>query len=95
MAIADLLISKLGHIFREQAANDVGIDAHVELVDEKTREATGQLVGLQIKSGPSFFKETTDNGIVFRGSLEHLDYWQNHCLPIFLVVVDTERQKAH
>lgn len=42
-------------MFREQPINDVGIDAHMEFT-----EANGevrQLLGLQIKTGQSWFKE--------------------------------------
>ena len=94
-AFAHFLIAELGHIFREQKSNDTGIDAHVELVQQDTREATGEIVALQVKSGPSYFKETTTTGIVYRGLLDHLDYWLEHCLPVFLVLVDTGKQKAY
>lgn len=92
--ITGRMIATSGQIFREQSTNDVGIDAHVELVDEKSRDATGQLVALQIKGGPSYFYETTKDGVIFRGDLAHLDYWLNHSLPVFLVLVDTANQKA-
>jgi len=95
VAIAGVRFSTLGHIFREQGENDVGIDAHVELVTRDTHAATGQLIALQIKGGPSYFKETTATGAIFRGALEHLDYWFNHSLPVFLLLVDTEKQKAY
>lgn len=40
-------------MFREQPINDIGIDAHMEFVeDDKPR----QLLALQIKSGSSWFK---------------------------------------
>jgi hypothetical protein len=88
-------VSRLGHLFREQATNDVGIDAHVEIVDAATRKATGQLVAIQIKAGPSFFKERSESAAIFRSDQRHLDYWLNHSLPVFLVLVDTEEQKAY
>jgi hypothetical protein len=94
IAITELFISKLGHQFREQVTNDAGIDAHVELVDQTTRKVTGQLVALQIKAGPSYFTETSKDAIIFRGELKHLDYWLNHSLSVFLVLVDTAEQKA-
>lgn len=95
VAIAELIISKLNLIFREQVSNDVGVDAHIELVDEKTHVVTGQLIALQIKGGDSYLKEKTDSAYIYRGSLEHLDYWVSHCLPVFLVLVDTSHQKAY
>lgn len=95
VAITNHLVTKLGHIFREQEANDRGIDAHVELVQPDTRRATGELVALQVKGGPSFFEKITATGAIYRGSREHLEYWLNHCLPLFLVMVDTGKQKAY
>ena len=50
-------------MFREQPINDIGIDAHMEFVeDDKPR----QLLALQIKSGSSWFKEKKDDCIIFR-----------------------------
>jgi hypothetical protein len=47
---------------------------------------------LQIKSGDSWFKEKNGNNIIFRGNNEHLEYWQNHSLPVIVVLYkDSER----
>ena len=94
VAIVHEGISRLDQIFREQAQNDVGIDAHVEFVTPE-KEATGQLVGIQIKAGPSFFEEKDEQGFIFRGSEKHREYWLSHCLPIFLVLVNTENRKSY
>ena len=59
-------------------------DAHVEVVDSEGNP-TGQLIGIQIKSGSSFFG-LRDQNYVFRGEQRHLDYWERHCLPIILVL---------
>jgi hypothetical protein len=93
--LAGQKVSSLGHIFREQTTNDVGIDAHVEVVDQSTRCVSGQLLALQIKAGPSYFKEENTDGFVFRGDLNHLDYWLSHSLPVFLLLVDTATQKIY
>lgn len=95
IAISNMRISMLGHQFREQPTNDVGIDAHVELVDIATNTATGQLIALQIKGGPSYLKERTDQGFTYRGNLAHLEYWLNHSLPVFLILVDTVQERAY
>lgn len=63
------IINKMGMIFREQPIDDYGIDAQIEIVEDNY--PTGKLIGVQIKSGESFFSETTDNGIVFRGERRH------------------------
>ena len=93
IAIVNLIVERIGHQFREQPTNDVGIDAHVELVNGE--KPTGQLVALQIKGGPSFLEEKKDDHYVFRGDLPHLDYWLSHSLPVFIVLVDTTSQKAY
>lgn len=95
IAIANLIVSKFGQIFREQEQNDRGIDAHVELVEPATQSATGEIVALQIKGGPSWLDEKTPTGFVYRGSSEHLEYWLNHRLPVFLVLVDTAQGKGY
>lgn len=80
-------ITKLGWIFRELAESDVGVDAQVEIViDERP---TGQLIALQIKSGPAYFKEpAAGSGWVVRGKKRHLAYWLDHQLPVLLVLHD-------
>ena len=81
-----LLFERLGWIFREQTTEDYGIDAHIEVVEDNI--ATGHLIAVQIKSGDSYFKEKTSDGIVFRGSKKHLKYWQKHSLPVIIVLYD-------
>ncbi|MGY3854393.1 DUF4365 domain-containing protein [Aeromonas aquatilis] len=88
-----LLFERCGYIFREQPIVDCGIDAHVELVDENL--ASGRLIALQIKSGASWFKETTKDGYVYRGEMEHLEYWLNHSLPVLIVLCDIDNNIAY
>jgi hypothetical protein len=94
VAITHEIISRLRQMFRRQELNDVGIDAHVELVDERNGQATGLLLALQIKCGPSFLKEQTAAGYVFRGEAKHLDYWGNHSLPVVVVLVNPDKRRA-
>lgn len=68
------------HIYQ----SDVGIDMEVEICENG--EPTGQLIGVQIKSGESFFKKDFTGNIIYRGSLTHLTYWLNHSLPIILIL---------
>ncbi|MFJ1257902.1 DUF4365 domain-containing protein [Cupriavidus sp. CuC1] len=79
-AVQQIVLKELGWIFREQPVIDMGIDAHIELVDE---QPTGKLIAVQIRTGPSHFTET-DDAYIFRGKLTHLDYWTNHSLPVIL-----------
>jgi len=88
-----LAVQKLGWIFREQTKADHGIDAHLEIVNEG--KPTGKLVGLQIKSGPSYFDECQDEDFIFRGTDTHLEYWTNHSLPVVLLMVNTETEDVY
>jgi hypothetical protein len=79
---------RAGYIFREQPVSDYGIDALIEGVEGEN--LTGKLVALQIKSGSSYFKESTENEYIYRGSRDHLEYWLKHSLPVLIVLCDTD-----
>ena len=78
------IINQMGLIFREQPTDDYGIDAQIETIEKGY--ATGKLIAVQIKSGVSFFDETTSDSIIYRGERKHYDYWLNHALPVIIVL---------
>jgi hypothetical protein len=80
-------------IFREQPKADVGIDAHVEVCD--AGKPTGKLLALQIKSGESWFDETVEEGIVYRGTLTHLEYWLDHSLPVLILLYSPATEQVY
>src|SRR5438094_129518 len=88
-----LKTAELKWIFREQPTDDWGIDAQLEVVAEGI--VTGRLIAVQIKSGPSWFLEETENGFVFRGDMRHLDYWQGHSLPVIIVIYNNETKQGY
>lgn len=73
-----------GWAYRPQPFADFGIDAHVEICEEG--EPTGEIIFLQIKSGTSYFQESTEGGYVFRGSERHCKYWMRLPVPVLLVM---------
>lgn len=77
-----IVLSELDWIFREQPIEDMGIDAHLERVQEGSPD--GKLLALQIKTGSSHFKEKKDS-YTYYGKIVHLDYWTGHSLPVVLV----------
>ena len=81
-AVERLVLDELGWIFREQPIVDMGIDAHVERVDDG--DPTGKLIALQIKTGASHFRETKD-AFIYYGTTSHLDYWTRHSLPVLVI----------
>ncbi len=72
-------------MYREQPVNDVGIDAHMEMTD-----ATGksrQLLGVQVKTGESYFDEKKEDYVIFRDIKERqYVYWTENSLPCIIVL---------
>lgn len=83
--VESIVCDEIGLIFRRQEKNDLGIDAHIEYLQED-RKGTGRLIAIQIKCGASFFKEQNDEGFIYRGELKHYHYWINHSLPVILII---------
>ncbi|RZJ95474.1 MAG: DUF4365 domain-containing protein [Hymenobacter sp.] len=81
-AVEAVFLNEFKWIFREQPIVDMGIDTHVEVVDEQG--PTGKLLGVQIKTGASHFHETL-NAFTYYLDETHYRYWMNHSLPVFLI----------
>lgn len=91
MRIVERIVGEdLRWVFRDQTRRDFGIDCLIEIVDER-RRATGRLIAAQIKCGDSYFRETTpDEGVVYRGTVKHLNYWLGHSLPVIVILCQPE-----
>lgn len=76
------IVLDIGHIWREQTIEDVGIDGIIEVCIDNF--PTGKLIGVQIKSGDSYFTHKCENGYVYYPDSKDLEYWKKHTLPIFL-----------
>ncbi len=85
----------LGCLFRPQQSADVGIDGHLEIVDEITDEPTGQIVGVQVKTGPSYFVNPTSDGWILHLKRETVRYWLQYKVPVILIVVDVDARAAY
>jgi len=99
LSVAKIFVENLNWIFREQPVNDFGVDAFVEIASSRypfnSFIPTGRLIGVQIKSGKSFFKETTSDYFVYRGNKHHIDYWQNHSIPVIIILYDKKLNSAY
>lgn len=85
---------QLGWIFRRIEHRDTGLDAQTEVV--LAEEATGLLLGLQIKTGKKkYFKEPTTNGWWYRGRFSHLRYWREYNLSVIIILVDEDSKIAY
>jgi hypothetical protein len=76
-------------IWRETNTGDVGIDGQLEYVNDDGY-ATGKLVAVQVKSGPSYFEHPTDLGWKFYPETKHRRYWEQFPVPVILVLNDPE-----
>lgn len=93
--IEHLVTAELCWLFRPQDIADFGIDAHLEIVDGDPAEPTGRLLGVQIKSGSSYFKAATDSGWWFPCSAEHVAYWLGHSLPVVVMLYDPATKRVY
>lgn len=76
-----------GMIWRENMIKDVGIDGQIEYVTPEGK-ATGRLVAVQVKSGPSYFKHDRGERWTFYPDQKHLLYWERFPIPVILVLHD-------
>lgn len=74
-------------IWRETGTGDVGVDGNLEFVNSEGL-ATGRIVAVQVKSGPSYFANTSDHGWKFYPEAKHRSYWESFPLPVLLVLHD-------
>jgi hypothetical protein len=79
-------VLEIGHIWREQTIEDVGIDGHVELCVEEF--PTGKILGFQIKAGTSYLKGENERQFTFYPDQDDIEYWSNLIIPLVLVVYD-------
>jgi hypothetical protein len=93
VGIAMSAFESQGFAFREQSESDYGIDAHSELIDSE--QPTGRLFAMQLKSGPSYLSETCPDGYVFRTDKKHVEYWQNHSLPVLICLCDIDSKTIY
>lgn len=93
VTVVKLLIERqLGWIFRYISGPDVGIDGLVEQV--KDNEVTARWISTQIKSGVSYFSESGRDGVVFRGTREHLAYYLQHDCAVVVILHNPETDEA-
>ena len=91
--IVNSLCVKNNWIFRECFVEDIGIDANIEYYDEKNHESKN-LLGLQIKCGPSYFTEEDGDSYIFRFDENHKLYWESYLMPIVLVLCNPSDESA-
>ncbi|MCU1578212.1 MAG: hypothetical protein JWP19_416 [Rhodoglobus sp.] len=82
-----------GWYFRPITIFDVGIDAELEL--RENDRATGRLIAIQIKAGPTYFSSPTADGWFHPVTNIHAAYWLDHSLPVIIVLVDLQTNTGY
>jgi hypothetical protein len=94
-AVSQVVNDEMKLIFkRNDAEYDFGIDGYIEIVTEEG-SVTGQIIGVQIKCGDSFFKTKTKTGFTFYGDNKHLGYYGNVPFPIIIVICDPQTRYCY
>ncbi len=87
----------------ENSTHDLGTDLFVMVLmaRDPRRFDLGQLVGAQVKSGPSWFRSVERNkdgdvvGWWFPADQEHWDAWLSHMIPHLIVLQDLESRISY
>jgi|GEM_PF-571410 len=87
-------MANVGLIWRETPTGDVGVDGQVEYVDGAGL-ATGRLLSVQVKSGPSYFAHEKEDAFLFYPEARHRTYWEQHPLPVILVLHNPETSTSY
>jgi len=84
------IVSSAGHFFREVLKYDEGIDGEIEFRNDKGR-GSGHRFYLQLRSGDShLYRRESDGKEIFTiKNPRHVEYWQSHAYPVFLVIRDS------
>lgn len=72
---------------------DFGIDGYIGLVINQN--ATGKLLGIQIKHGNSYFKKQTSQSYQYFGDMKQLNYYSNSQVPIFIIIMNDDFTKMN
>lgn len=92
--VAQIVNDQFGWVFkRNHQEYDFGIDGQLEVVTS-SGSVTGQMAAVQIKNGPSFFKEKNKWGYVYRGERKHFNYLSNYPLPVFIIICNPETNEC-
>lgn len=81
-----------GWAFRELPRPDRGVDAYIEARTDGRPD--GRLLGLQIKSGESQFRQPILGGWRFYIDSSHIAYWSNYSMPVLLVLYNPRTDSA-
>ena len=93
IAAVQAKLADLELIWRETSTGDFGIDGHIKFLDENS-EPTGMMVGVQVKSGQSYFIGETDYTVSYTVNEKHQKYWEHYPVPVLLILHHPDRKET-
>lgn len=84
-SLISLAVSKMGYVWRPTSQHDTGIDGEIEIRDPASGVVSGLSLKVQSKAVSNFEGET-EEGFDYRAQQRDVDYWQQHNVPVILVV---------
>lgn len=92
--VRSIVENKFEWMFRPtHLEDDFGIDGYFDIIG-RDNSVTGKYLGVQIKTGASYFLSKTNGGWKFAGENKHLNYFLNSNFPVLIILVDLSLQKA-
>ncbi len=86
-------INNLGLVFRETPNADVGIDGQIEYIN-KSEQAIGKIIAVQIKSGDSYLVDKGDHWAYYP-SPKHKSYWESYPIPVILLIHSPTKKETY
>jgi hypothetical protein len=74
--------------------DDFGLDGYLDVL-VGGESVTGKFLGVQIKTGDSYFASEGSTGWTFTGENKHLNYYLNAGFPILIIIVNLSDRKAY
>lgn len=93
IAAVQARLAEIELIWRETSTGDFGIDGHIEFLDENS-EPTGMMVGVQVKSGRSYFNGETEYTVSYTANEKHQKYWEHYPVPVLLILHHPDRKET-
>jgi len=88
------ICTQMDAIWRPTPCHDIGIDGQIEFLEPGTSISNGNIISVQSKSGPCYFKNQDDTHIFFYPEKNHRRYWRVLKMPIILILYNPENDLA-
>ena len=93
--VKGIVDDELDWIFRPvHLEDDFGLDGHIDIIGDDN-SVSGKSIGVQVKTGKSYFSSPTSFGWKYRGEEKHLGYYLNYVSPIIIVIVNESNRQAY